>query len=394
MELELKTTKVFSKNHQQLQDDKIRFIINQGGSRSSKTYSLCQLLIVYCLQQPNKVVSIVRKSFPAVRATVMRDFFEVLRDLDLYNSEYHNKTQHIYRFPNGTEVEFFSVDDEQKIRGRKRNICWCNEANELNRDEFVQLNIRTDDKFFCDFNPSDTEHWLYDLIDREDSIKIHSTYKDNPFLPKSLVKEIEELIKTDEDYYNIYALGIPSKSKNTIFNHQKYYTTLPEKTETILGLDFGYQHPTALVRCEFVENQVYVEELLYESYLTTPEMISRLKEIFTINSFPKHTTIVCDYARPEIIEELRRNGFNCVNAIKNVNEGIDSVKSKELFIHKDSYNLKKELSNYKWKMKGEYPTDEPIKKFDDGMDAMRYATLYYKRNNVNVGGWDFTSFQI
>lgn len=394
MELELKTTKVFSKNHQQLQDDKIRFIINQGGSRSSKTYSLCQLLIVYCLQQPNKVVSIVRKSFPAVRATVMRDFFEVLRDLDLYNSEYHNKTQHIYRFPNGTEVEFFSVDDEQKIRGRKRNICWCNEANELNRDEFVQLNIRTDDKFFCDFNPSDTEHWLYDLIDREDSIKIHSTYKDNPFLPKSLVKEIEELIKTDEDYYNIYALGIPSKSKNTIFNHQKYYTTLPEKTETILGLDFGYQHPTALVRCEFVENQVYVEELLYESYLTTPEMISRLKEIFTINSFPKHTTIVCDYARPEIIEELRRNGFNCVNAIKNVNEGIDAVKSKELFIHKDSYNLKKELSNYKWKMKGEYPTDEPIKKFDDGMDAMRYATLYYKRNNVNVGGWDFTSFQI
>jgi phage terminase large subunit len=211
MELELKTTRVFSKNHQQLQDDDIRFIINQGGSRSSKTYSLCQLLIVYALQNPKKVISIVRKSFPALRATVMRDFLEVLKDLDLYNSEYHNKTNHIYRFPNGTEIEFFSVDDEQKIRGRKRDICWCNEANEINRDEFVQLNIRTDNKFFCDFNPSDTEHWLYDLIERPDAIKLHSTYKDNPFLPKSLVKEIEELIKTDEDYYNIYALGISKR---------------------------------------------------------------------------------------------------------------------------------------------------------------------------------------
>jgi phage terminase large subunit len=349
---------------------------------------------VYALQNPNKVISIVRKSFPALRATVMRDFLEVLKDLDLYNSENHNKTNHIYRFPNGTEIEFFSVDDEQKIRGRKRDICWCNEANELNRDEFVQLNIRTDNKFFCDFNPSDTEHWLYDLIERPDAIKLHSTYKDNPFLPKSLVKEIEELIKTDEDYYNIYALGIPSKSKHTIYNHQKEYSFLPEKTETILGLDFGYQHPTALVRCEFIENEVYVSELLYESYLTTPELIDRLKEIFSLNGLNKNTQIICDYARPEIIEDLRRNGFNCVNAIKNVNEGIDSVKSKQLFIHKDSYNLKKELNNYKWKMRGDTLLDEPIKKFDDGMDAMRYAVLYYKRNNVDVGGWDFTSFSI
>ena len=393
MELELKTTKVFSKNHSALQDENIRFIINQGGSRSSKTYSLCQLIIIYCLQNPNKVVSIVRKSFPSLRATVMRDFFEVLKDLELYNSDNHNKTNHIYRFPNGTEVEFFSVDDEQKIRGRKRHICWCNEANELNRDDFVQLNIRTDDKFFCDFNPSDTEHWLYDLIEREDSIKLHSTYKDNPFLPKSLVKEIEELIRTDEDYYNIYALGIPSKSKHTVYNHQKYYTFRPEKTETLLGLDFGYQHPTALVRCDFIENEVYVEELLYESYLTTPELIERVKIIFKENNFPMSTQIICDYARPEIIEDLRRNGFNCVNANKNVKEGIDSVKSKELFVHEDSINLRKEFNNYKWKVVNDKLIDEVIKKFDDGMDAMRYAILHHKKNNSS-GGWEFTSFSI
>ena len=393
MELELKTTKVFSKNYKALQDDNIRFIVNQGGSRSSKTYSLCQLFIVYALQNPNKVISITRKTFPALRATVMRDFFEVMRQLEIYNPQYHNKTENIYTFPNGSIVEFFSTDDEQKLRGRKRDICWMNEANEINREEFVQLNMRTEGNIFCDFNPSDTEHWLYDLIDRPDAIKIHSTYKDNPFLSKTLVKEIEELIKTDEDYYNIYALGIPSKSKHTIYNHQKYFTFRPEKiTDTILGLDFGYVDETALIRCDFVENEVYVEELLYESYLTTPEIIDRLKSIFEIEKLPYSTLIVCDYARPEIIEDLRRNGFNCANAIKNIKEGIDAVKSKQFFVHDDSVNIKKELSNYKWKMKGDTLLDDPIDKFNHAADAFRYAILYHKRNNSDAGGVEFISF--
>ena len=122
--MDIKATKVFELNYKALESDSIRFLINQGGSRSSKTYSLCQLLIVYCLSHPNKVVSIVRKTFPALRATVMRDFFEVLKDLDLYEKGNHNMSENIYRFPNGSIVEFFSVDDEQNIIGRKRDIGW------------------------------------------------------------------------------------------------------------------------------------------------------------------------------------------------------------------------------------------------------------------------------
>jgi phage terminase large subunit len=142
--MEIKATKVFEKNWEAMQNPNIRFCINQGGSRSSKTYSLCQLLIVWCLANPNKVVSIVRKTFPALRATVMRDFFEVLKDLDLYEKSNHNMSENIYRFANGSIVEFFSVDDEQKIRGRKRDIGWCNEANELWFEDFQQLNMRTE----------------------------------------------------------------------------------------------------------------------------------------------------------------------------------------------------------------------------------------------------------
>ena len=161
--MELNSTIIFEKNWNALNNPDIRFVINQGGSRSSKTYSLCQLIIVYCLQNKGKTVSIVRKTFPALRATVMRDFFEIMRDLQIYDKANHNMSENIYKFPNGSIVEFFSVDDEQKIRGRKRDIGWCNEANELWFEDFQQLNMRTEGKLIFDYNPSESASWLYEL---------------------------------------------------------------------------------------------------------------------------------------------------------------------------------------------------------------------------------------
>jgi phage terminase large subunit len=173
--MEIKSTVIFEKNYEALNGEP-RFIINEGGSRSSKTYSLCQLVIIYCIQNSNKVVSIIRKTFPALRATVMRDFIEILKDIGIYSVESHNKSEHIYTFSNGSIVEFFSVDDEQKIRGRKRDIAWCNEANELYFDDFTQLNMRTESKLIFDYNPSESSSWLYELP-QEESILIKSTYR-------------------------------------------------------------------------------------------------------------------------------------------------------------------------------------------------------------------------
>ena len=391
MELQLKTTKVFRKNYDALFNNAIRFIVNQGGTRSSKTYSICQMLIVYALQNKNKTISIVRKTFPALRSSVMKDFFEVLRDLNIYDEKLHNKTEHIYKFPNGSTISFFSLDDAQKVRGRKHSIVWCNEANELTFEDFNQLNFRCGEKMYFDFNPSDTEHWLYGIIDREDAIKIHSTYKDNTFLPKSLIKQIEELILVDQDYYNIYALGLPSKSTHTVYTHQQFYSVKPECKETILALDFGFIHPSALVRCDFRANEVYVKELIYESYLTTPELIEKVKEKLIEEGLVTSQLIVCDYARPEIISEMNSAGLNCVNAIKNVKEGIDAVKSKVFFVDETSSNIKKELANYKWKSQGERILEEVIKQWDDALDAVRYGVLYYKRNTSSAN-FDFVSF--
>ena len=380
--LEIKHTPVFEKNYEALNSSDIRFIVNQGGSRSSKTYSLCQLMIIYCLTVPNTTISIVRKSFPSLRGSVMRDFFEVMKELNLYNILEHHKTENIYHFNNGSCVEFFAVDDEQKLRGRKRDILWANEANELDFEEFNQLNMRTTDKLIFDFNPSENFHWLYDILKRDESKLIHSTYKDNPFLGKAQVKEIEELINVDEAYYRIYALGEKGIARTTIYTHWKECDIIPETKETIYGLDFGYNHPTALIECNFIDNEVYVKELIYESGLTVSDLLKLMESL----NISKKTEMICDTARPEIIEELKRHRYNTRGAIKAIKDGIDSVKSSRLFIEKNSTNTIKEINTYKWKTNGDIILDEPVKLYDDSMDAMRYAIHWYKKNGNNTGG--------
>jgi phage terminase large subunit len=373
MELSINSTIIFEQNFDALQDPSIRFIINQGGSRSSKTYSLCQVLIVYCLQNPNKVVSIVRKTFPALRATVMRDFFEVLKDLEIYEKSAHNMSENIYRFTNGSIVEFFSVDDEQKVRGRKRDIGWCNEANELWFEDFQQLNMRTETKMIFDYNPSDSSSWLYELP-KDESILIKSTYKDNPFLPESIIRQIEDLARTDEALYQIYALGEKAISKTNIFNTWEFITQKPERFKNyVYGLDFGYNHPTALMRVYWCEGDIYIEPVLYESYLTTSELIERFKQLNIENT----VDILADYSRPEIIAEMQNAGFNVNNANKNVKSGLNAVKTFKVWCKQDE-NLKKEYENYKWKKIGDNITDEPVKLYDDAMDAVRYAVMFIK----------------
>ncbi len=370
--MEIQATNIFSRNWDALNSDK-RFIINQGGSRSSKTYSLCQMIIVYCIQNPNKVVSIVRKTFPALRATVMRDFFEIMKDLEIYEKANHNMSENIYRFPNGSIVEFFSVDDEQKIRGRKRDIGWCNEANELWFEDFQQLNMRTEEKLIFDYNPSDSSSWLYKLP-TEESVLIKSTYRDNPFLPESIKRQIEDLKRTDEALYQIYALGEKAISKSNIYNNWTFLGRKPQRFQSyVYGLDFGYNHPTALIRVYWSDGDIWIEPVIYESYLTTSELIEKFKQL----EIEKTVDILADYSRPEIIAELQNAGYNVNNANKSVKMGINFVKTFGVYCQEDEA-LKKEYENYKWKKVGDIITEEPVKLYDDAMDAVRYATTYIK----------------
>jgi phage terminase large subunit len=372
--MEINSTVIFEKNYEALQDKDVRFIINEGGSRSSKTYSLCQMIIVYSLQNRGKVTSIIRKTFPALRATVMRDFLEIMKMMDLYDVNSHNKSEHIYTFPNGSIVEFFSVDDEQKIRGRKRDLAWCNEANELFYDDYTQLNMRTQDKIIFDYNPSESASWLYELP-KEESILIKSTYRDNPFLPDSIRRQIEDLKRTDESLYQIYALGEKAISKSNIYSNWTFVKHRPARfVNYVYGLDFGYNHPTALMRVYWCEDDIYIEPVIYESYLTTTNLIDKCEQL----GVEKNITIVADYARPEIIAEMNNAGYDVQNANKVVKKGIDNIKTFGVFCEDES-RIKKEYENYKWKKIGDQITDEPVKLWDDAMDAVRYAGTYIRK---------------
>lgn len=276
----------------------------------------------------------------------------------------------------GNLVEFISVDQPQKIRGRKRNICFINEANELSYEDFFQLNVRTTDKIIIDYNPSDEFHWIYDKLQtRDDADFFVTTYKDNPFLEKELVEEIERLQLADENHWRVYGLGERGVSRDTIYTHWKLCDELPGRGEVFYGQDFGYNVASALVKCEVFEGAVYVEEVLYETKLTTGDLIERYKGL----GIDQRKEIFCDCAEPKTIEELRRARFNAKEADKDVTEGIRKVRSMPLFITKNSFNILKEIKSYKWKtdINGrpvrDKDRDEPVKFNDHAMDAMRYA---------------------
>lgn len=351
---------------------KKRIKVNQGGTRSSKTWSIAQILAcVRAFEMTGEVFTIVRKTFPALRATAMRDFFDVLNKYDLYKPENHDKTNHIYTL-NGNEIEFVSVDQPQKIRGRKRKILWPNETNELSLEDWRQLMLRTTGEVFLDYNPSDEFHWIYDeVLVRDDVELIKSTYLDNTFLDVTTIKEIERLKEIDENYWRIYGLGERGVSGTTIYTNWQHCDELPADGERIYGLDFGFNHPTALIEVVLKDGNVFARERLYESFLTNSDLIPRMKELNLGDSY-----IYADTEDPNRIMELKRAGFNIKDADKaagSVKAGITLIKGRLVYLTKDSVNADKERKSYKWKEKDGKALDEPVKLNDDLMDALRYA---------------------
>ena len=351
-----------------------KIIINQGGTRSGKTYNILLFIIFYyCLRNTKKIITICRKTFPALRATVLRDFISILRKYDLYKEEYHNKSSSEYSLF-GNLIEFISLDQPVKVRGRKRNLLFINEANELFYEDWQQLLFRTSEKIILDYNPSEEYHWIYDKVKtRDDASFLKTNYLDNPFLEKTLVDEIERLQYTDEQYWQIYGLGEKGISKAVIFNYVEY-NTIPSDAEFVaLGMDFGFTNdPTALVKIYKKELNLYIEELLYRTMMTTNDIHNFLKNNII------DQTIYADSAEPRIIEELRRMGWSIRPSLKgkdSINAGIDLLKRYKLHIHKDSTNAIQEFRNYKWKEdRSGKLTNTPEDKNNHITDAVRYAT--------------------
>jgi len=367
--MKIQTTEIFEK----LEENKDkRLLLFQGSARSGKTYNIILWLVIHLLQTPNITLSIVRKTLPALKGSVLQDLKEILETLALYNPSNWKKQEGYYTLDNGSVIEWFSTDEEQKLRGRKRNILFINEANEITRDEYVQLAIRTTHTIIMDYNPSDLYSYIYDLIETEEDVFFHkSTYKENPFLTKEIIKEIESLQDKDENLWRVFGLGERGIATNSVFT--KYYETdeIPQTKNIFRGLDWGYNDPTAFVEIRKIDDNIYVKELLYQRGLTANDIIYKIQQM----DIDPTDEIWCDSARPEIIEDLKRSGINAKPVKKNtILHGIDLIKRHKVYIDKKSTNILDEFKNYKWKKnKDGNILDTPEDKYNHGIDAIRYA---------------------
>lgn len=375
---------------EQLLNSEKRFSVLQGGTRSGKTYAVCQYLI-YLLRTSKKplVISVIRKTLPAVKASVMRDMISILEDIGTYFVGIHNKAENTFRYKNHL-LEFLSVDEPQKIRGRKRDIAFLNEANELTLEDFRQINMRTTERMILDFNPSEVTHWIYDeVIPRKDCDTWISTYQDNMFLSPELVHEIERMRERDPDYWRVYGEGQRAfYSKRQIFNNWRFIpeNEMPEFDDPVIGLDWGFSiDSTAIVLLQRFNDKIYIKELLYKTGLTNQDIADFLKK----NNYHE-TLIFADSAEPKSIEELKRLGLWIKPAIKgqgSINAGISLLKEFEIFVSDKSKNIQQEYNSYFWtELKDGTIINKPVDKFNHSLDAIRYAVYsqYGKRTEFFV----------
>lgn len=388
----MEATEIFERNY----DSKAKIVINRGGTRSSKTWSLNQLCALWLISGnygngnyiTEGVWTTVRKYRTNLDGTVIRDFEDILKAEGWYNSIDHNKTKKQYRYGKRL-VEFIGADDEQKLRGAKRNILYCNEANELEyKQEFFQLLMRTENKIFLDFNPDDEQIWINQELEIKRSNEVGdvevivSNYKNNSFLPKSLIKEIEYLQQTDKEFWKIYGLGEYGNISGLVYENVKYVDSMPDCKLVAVGLDFGYSlDPSAALKVYRKDDELYLKEIIYERGLTNQDLAERLKPIIG------REELICDSAEPKSIEELYRLGLNAKPATKgrdSILNGIDILKRFKINVVSSS-NLRKEFRTYKWATdKNGNSLQKPIGA-DHLLDALRYVALIHLKENNR--GW-------
>lgn len=385
------STKVYAK----LYHSNAKIDVSRGGTRSSKTRSEVKLLIKWLVSGyygkhhylPNGKASIVRKYLPALKATVLQDVYEVIDKYGLDKYIHHHKTDKVFSF-NGRTIDYFSADDQQKVRGRKRDILFCNEANELTyKKEFRQLLLRTSKKIVLDFNPDDPDIWLNTELEMKratevgDVKTIVSTYKDNQYLDKEIVREIELMEKDDPEAWQVFGLGGYGRITGLIFPN---VTVIPEfpwrKCDYVVyGVDWGYINPMCLVRVgvDDYHRKVYAQELYYKREKNPYDLIDKMPALGVL----PNDLVYCDSNRPLYVNEMEKAGFRgaqpAIKGAGSVEAGIMKLKGYELCITADSTNLLQERRKYKWAVNrnGEYIEGTPVKANDHGLDGIRYAVF-------------------
>jgi len=370
-------------------DSKKRLTLSRGGTRSGKTYGTCMLAVNWLVggtEFGGKVWSIVRATLPALKASAYRDVLEIIDCMHLHNEITHNKSEMTFKHK-GRMIEFFSLDDVNKVKSRKRDICQIVECNETTYDVFLQLDIRTTTKMILDWNPSDISAWMkVEIEDKRMHLKrdvdlIISTYKDNPHLTLAERQNIEYLAEVDPDLWAVFGLGEYGQVKDIIFRNWDEEQFDIEADYVYLGIDFGFSYdPCAVTLIGKSGNHIWLKELIYERGLLNGDIVDRLEEMGY-----KDIPAVADSAEPKSIAELNALGMSVSKAVKgpdSVRAGILLMKTFKLHIDPISVNLKKELRVYKWSDK---KAGVPIDKFNHSIDGIRYVISKHFKSSGGFG---------
>jgi phage terminase large subunit len=355
----------------------------QGGTSASKTFSILSVLIIRATTKRTEI-SIVGETVPHLRRGAIRDFIKIMIAKRIFVPARWNKTLLTYTFGNGSTIEFFSADQESRLRGARRQVLFVNEANNIEFDAYHQLAIRTSETIYIDFNPV-SEFWAHtEVLKEPDSELVVLTYRDNEALAQSIKDDIEAArIKAETstywaNWYKVYGLGEVGSLQGVVFDDWQQVDGIDFAGDRLIaiGLDWGYTNdPTAVVAVYKRGSAVLVHELMYSTGLTNQDIADQLRKLGINRSWP----IIADSAEPKSIEEVHRLGFNIHPATKgadSIRNSIDILKRQPLFVTRESTNLIKELRNYTW------DTDRtgaslgvPVDRYNHAIDALRYVAL-------------------
>lgn len=346
--------------------------IVQGGTSAGKTIAIL-LLLIQVAQTQKKQISVVAESLPHLRKGAMREFMDIMRLHGYYKEENHSKGTYTYHFETGSYIEFFGVEDSQKVRGPRRDILFINEANSVPYPTFRELYLRTRGVTILDYNPI-SEFWVHDeLIPHTEHDFLILTYKDNEALDQTTIDKIEAL-RRDENLWKVYGLGQVGSKEGQVYPEWPQIDTVPKEARLERrGLDYGYtNNPTAIVAVYKWNDALIFDEEEYRTGLQNQQIGDKL-----LSLTEPDTLIVPDSAEPKSNDELANRGLNISPAVKgpgSVNFGIDTVKQQKVYVTKRSTNIIKENRNYRWKQdKDGKNLNAPQPLFDHAMDAIRYA---------------------
>jgi len=360
---------------------KSRIKVIQGGTSASKTFSILAILIDKAIKIPNLEISVVSESIPHLRRGANKDFLKIMKETGRYIPHHYNKTLLRYEFSNGSYIEFFSADDESRLRGARRNILYLNESNNINYDAYLQLQIRTDGEIYLDYNPT-SRFWVHtEVIGQPDTELLVLTYKDNEALSGEIVKQLEanrsKALTSSywDNWCRVYLDGEIGQVEGTIYTDFQVIDTIPEEARLLgYGLDFGFStDPAALIALYKYNDDIIVDEVIYQTGLLNTDLSNLMKTYNVLGE------IYADSAEPKSIHELKRLGHKVRPVEKgrdSVNYGIQILQQKHMLVTRSSSNLLDEFSKYMWKKlkDGGYDTT-PIDAFNHGCDALRYVAM-------------------